>query len=686
MTSMPLTMPLQGGVQTQVARTLATLMAELGLKTGMPVSAQVIGPLPDGTTQVQVLDRMLKLPLPQGLPAGTTVTLQLRPTPEGQQLAVTLPPDVAQPRSTMPQPAPLPQTPPPTTPPSASPPPLPQGVPASVELLATPRLALPAATPSPVTPGTTPPPAASAPASPAPVATGAPQVQPGAAPPPAAARATSSAPLPPPPQTVARADVPMALRTLLAAPPAQTTAAATPQAPRVPATQAPAPASQAVPNTSSPQAAPPPVPSAPVLTGTVTGRTPDGLTQITAGGQSVALPLKVAPPVGSMVTLSLAPPNPGAPMPPGGVLVQPAVPAPAVVQAAPAPTPPGTPSLAAMPAIGTQPASVGAHANNPLPLAATPPAAPLRAPTDAASLALRDAGALAAGRQTSLAPLLTTLAQLQGRLGHLPAPVAQAAMQLLGSRLNADRPITGAALQQAAQKSGIFLEADMGTPNPAQAARGDVKANLLRLQGGLATLFGAGQAPVEAVRRAAPPLRGLPPRAQAPDAPPPLPESREAIGKQLLSQAEGALHRMRLSQMASLPDAAPAGAQRADGPAEWNFEIPLLVGRELAMLALQIHRDGRNKASKAGRGWQMKFSLNFSELGEVGANVSFRDEVTSISLWAEDAETAAGLNALLPELADGLAARGVSVGSLVCRVGAPRDGQVPAGRLVDARK
>lgn len=667
MASTPLILPLQGSVQAAVARTLATLMGELGLKPGLPVTAQVIGPLPDGTTQLQVFDRMLKLPLPPGLPPGTAVTLAVRSGPDGQQLAVTLPHTATAPSRSPAAPLPLhtahapPTAPMPQAPMRAAPPGMP-AAPQPAMTAQTVQMPAPAPAQAPMSAPPTPFPATSAtpgetsaPTRPAPA-------QGGTMPPPVAARPTPNTVLPTPPQQLPPADVPPPLRAML-----------TPQSPSVPAVApAPIPAS-------GPAA---PLPPAPVVTGMVSGRTPEGLTQVSIGTQTLALNLRVPPPLHAVVTLTpLTQASPAS----GGVLVQ-------VVPVSAAPPQATASGQAASPALTVPDVSSSVAIRPPAgdmaakAMAQTmPPAAPAARPAGEAGAVLREAASQAAARQTSLAPLLVTLAQAAGRLGQVPGPVAQAAMQLLGSRVNAERPIPAAVLQQAVQKSGIFLEARLGAPNAAQAMRGDVKASLLTLQAGLGTLFGAGQAPIEATRRPAPPLRGLPPRAQAAEPAPPVIEGREAVGRQLLGQAEGALHRIRLSQMASLPEAGPTAGQRADAPAEWNLEIPLLLGRELAMLALQINRDGRNKASKAGRGWQMKFSLNFSDLGEVGANVALRDDVTAIAIWAEDEETAIGLNALLPDLAEGLAARGVSVGSLVCRVGAPRDGQVASGRLVDAR-
>ncbi len=598
MASIPQTPPVTLPPQAQVARTLLAMMTELGLSTGTPLNASVVGALPDGTTQLDLGGRMLKLALPQGLAPGTKVQLSITGTPERPQIALSLP--EAPPQAAA-RPLPLPVT----------PHPLPQPLPQAV----------------------------SQPAAPLPVTA-----------PPAAA---SPPPLPAP-QVLLPQNVPQALR-----------AALTPQ-PQGPAPQA--------------QTASAPLP----VRAEVVAQLPNGNTRLAISGRTIEVRLPTPLPAGTALTLTPQSPQPNAPitvsvqsLPPTSVTqLAPQANAPAPVTLTP---PPGTPPLSAATPLSPQQVATGRAP--PLAPAATsqPPA-----PSTPAAAALREAVQQAVGRQQSLAPLVTTLASLGGRLASLPPPVVQAVQQLLAARVRADTPISAEKLMQAVAKSGVFLEAGLTTANPARATAGDTKAALLALRSGLSGLAGTQGTPVEAMQKAPPPLRGLPPRAQPPEVPPPLPESREALARHLLSQTDGALHRMRLSQAASLPDMA-SSLSTPDARAEWNVEIPLLLGRELAMLGLQVLRDGKPKNPKAGRGWQMRFALNFSETGEVGANVSLREGVTHVLIWAEAPETAEAINTALPELTGALAAHGLVLGSVLCKTGAPRDTAVASGRLVDAR-
>jgi hypothetical protein len=120
--------------------------------------------------------------------------------------------------------------------------------------------------------------------------------------------------------------------------------------------------------------------------------------------------------------------------------------------------------------------------------------------------------------------------------------------------------------------------------------------------------------------------------------------------------------------------------------AEWNLEIPLLLGQELAMAQLQISRDGKGRSERRARGWRMAFSLNFSALGEVGAQVSLLGRSADVLIWAEEEETAAALTGMLPELPPALAAKGLAVGSVRVRHGRPKEAQLQTGQLLDSVK
>ena len=155
-------------------------------------------------------------------------------------------------------------------------------------------------------------------------------------------------------------------------------------------------------------------------------------------------------------------------------------------------------------------------------------------------------------------------------------------------------------------------------------------------------------------------------------------------GKTLLAHTEAALARMRLAQIASLPDS--GGLQRAgaaNAPAEWNLELPLLLGHELSIAQFQISRDGTPRSRRETRGWQVRFSVDFSDTGAVDAQVTLRAGIVGVNLWAEREETAAMLQEQLATLGEALEAIGLKPGRLSCRHGVPSEPERPVGAFMD---
>lgn len=280
--------------------------------------------------------------------------------------------------------------------------------------------------------------------------------------------------------------------------------------------------------------------------------------------------------------------------------------------------------------------------------------------------------------QQSPGPLIESLGR---QLAHLPPAVAQAASQLLAQRLPLDRaPPTAVALKAAVLQSGIFLDA------PARAAGPpDIRTALIQLRSALLNWTGGGIDPVApASRRPPPPMRGAQPR--APLLPtPPIPDDGsppQETARHLLAQTEGALARLKLMQLTSERNDQRLGT--ATAPAEWNLELPLLVGRELAMAQIQIGREAREQKSGREQSWRLRFALRLSAIGEVGAHIALTGRRTSVALWAENPETAAVLEDMLPDLSHALAAKGLEVGTLTIKRGAPQPAAAAPGHLMDA--
>jgi len=291
-------------------------------------------------------------------------------------------------------------------------------------------------------------------------------------------------------------------------------------------------------------------------------------------------------------------------------------------------------------------------------------------------------------RQDSITTLLTTLAGLGAKLANLPKPVAQAGSDLLAARVNLNgQPLDGTALKHAFNRSGVLYESSLLKNTGQTPPKGDIKASLLNLRGALGNwLGGDAESKTPAQNRPPPPTPGAPPRAERPTllqfaANPPNVES----GTRLLGQTDAALARMRLMQISSLPDGGLRAGQTAGGPAELNIELPLLFGGEMSVGQFQIMRDGERGSGRDQNGeWKMRFSINFSQTGEVGVTVALRGGKTHVMLWAEREQTADELNNALTQLEDALEARGLNPGTLQCRMGHPPQGKKPVGVFMDS--
>lgn len=311
------------------------------------------------------------------------------------------------------------------------------------------------------------------------------------------------------------------------------------------------------------------------------------------------------------------------------------------------------------------------------------PVAPPAAASRAAAvpvLALNQPAQMAA-QQDSIVPLLKNLAVLSSRLPQMPPTVADAAVRLLASPIVAERRLPAEVLKAAVRRAGVLLD----PPVRPGSAPPDVKSSLLQLRAGLlALLEGHDVAPVAtAARRPAPPLPDAQPRGMRPDGPTLNADAapRDAA-RTLLHQTDGALSRLKLTQLASQP--AEAALRAAASAPDFMVELPMVLGAELGLMQLKVQRDGKGRAKPGERGWRVRFAVSFSAIGEVGAQVALLGRTTNVTVWADRETTAAALEEMLPELGPALAARGLTVGAVRLRRGVPGDDTRPgSGRLMD---
>lgn len=658
-------MAVSGASLVQVARGRAA--AELGLfKPGQLLQAVVTGIGADGETLLKIAEVLVQARLAQQLPPGTSLQLQVKtggPTPQLVVLSQALP--------AMPPAAPLPSSPPVPLPPpeiaqAASPTPLiveaaqVSGAPPSQAALAT---NLP--------PQGVPVPAANVPSSVTVVS--------------AEPRVVASAGAPPQPAASAPATSPVVSSAPAPAvdPSASSVLSASPQSAQVVTTgggnplpgerpspsTAPSPTATATlsPKPVAEQAAPLAPPPAPTLATPLVASTEQRPQAIPAAQTAVeAEPAPIAsPPL-------QAPQSPQQPVARASVTPQ-AAPPPHAEEELETTSPLLAAQAAARPAV----TNVAELVRTAPPLQPAPAASPPPTPPQAA---LAQMIPEATTKQNSVGPLLTSLAALVSTPTGLPEPILRAAMQVLGRRILVppDGRVSGEAIERGVAQSGVFLEAALAGGTPPQA---DTKAALLNLRAIVTRWLGEVPQPAPmAGDQPAPPVHGLPPRA-APIEPPPLPEAPREIARLVHEQADAAISRVKLAQLASLPD---APGPRVSGT-EVRVELPFLIGHELVMAQIQIAPDGRRReGADRRRGWTMRFAMNFSATGEVGAEVGVLGSAVNVALWAAEPDTAEALTSALPELTGALQAIGLKPGAIRVRRGAPEPTVVPSGQLLDS--
>ncbi len=287
----------------------------------------------------------------------------------------------------------------------------------------------------------------------------------------------------------------------------------------------------------------------------------------------------------------------------------------------------------------------------------------------------------AAARQGSAAPLYADLAALSGHpAGTLPNGILEIARLLLANRLDGDRPVTLDGLKKAVNLSGLFSEAQglrlSGIPL-------DTKQLLTALRDLLQPSTDRSLLPRS---DAEPPRRDGSLQGQRPALPSIGIESDpKTITATLGREAEQALERVKLHQIASLPDQRPLSPEQAR-PQQLTFELPVMLGQQTAMAGFRLERDKRKSAStgKTVDSWGVRFAIDADVLGPVHAHVRLTGQTISVSLWAEMPATHRTFVEAIPMLEAALQQNALEIGELVVFAGKPAEAKTAgAGHFLD---
>ncbi len=179
-----------------------------------------------------------------------------------------------------------------------------------------------------------------------------------------------------------------------------------------------------------------------------------------------------------------------------------------------------------------------------------------------------------------------------------------------------------------------------------------------------------------------PPLPGRPPRPQAVVA-----RDLEQLVRlgslrtELLQQAEAALARLHLSQLAAVPREGDRGL------IEWLFDLPVRRGDDIDLWSLRVRREGGRPRAGGRRQpaiWTVQLAFDLPALGPVQAQVQLQDDTVSARFWAERPDTVPLLRDHLHELRRTLRDTGLDVGDIECHRGSlPAADTASAAPLID---
>jgi flagellar hook-length control protein FliK len=319
-------------------------------------------------------------------------------------------------------------------------------------------------------------------------------------------------------------------------------------------------------------------------------------------------------------------------------------------------------------------------------------------------------------RQQPLGQVLASLTGLS-RDGLAGGAAETAAVQRIAAQV---RALTGAALdprvdmapvllRQAVQESGTFLESRLAAAAASlrrSDPSADLKAGLLRLREGLATLpargaaasgRGAASAPgpgssatSAAASAVAPPVSTTTATATAPSQPPgPTPGLQAAVNARP-EAAPGATGETALARVVEgLRQGVEAGIARIemnqilsarggqDSATVAYLDLPLRSGEQTDDARLALRRERRGAGAEAEHVWTATLEVTPPGLGPLAIQVAFGGGQVSSTLVAERGEARERLQQALPRLQELLQGAGLSVSRLSARQGAVTDLQRP---------
>ena len=239
-------------------------------------------------------------------------------------------------------------------------------------------------------------------------------------------------------------------------------------------------------------------------------------------------------------------------------------------------------------------------------------------------------------KQVNLGDFALALRQMAASSTEKAHPISTAIQDALGSFLSKEELMTAEGVKKGIDNSGVFLEAKLAQQLTPQ---GDIKGQLLALantlQKTLSAQVNAGLA--LAVNQD-------------------LSEPLEAAHA-LLTKTEGALARIVLDQLASLP-------QENEPQTAWQLSIPFTDGAHTNAATLTIKREGHYNSLHSPPNWSVVLELNPPGLGTLNCKISLVNDKVDTYFWSESESSALQVQDHLDVLAQRYSEAGLTAGHL----------------------
>lgn len=136
----------------------------------------------------------------------------------------------------------------------------------------------------------------------------------------------------------------------------------------------------------------------------------------------------------------------------------------------------------------------------------------------------------------------------------------------------------------------------------------------------------------------------------------------------LLQQTQGALARIQLSQLATLPD------EEGRDKTVWTHELPIKNGEDIDIIQIRFeHESSINHAIEDN--WNVSLAFDFEKTGPMYTRMFMANGELSTIFWAENLKTVEMVNNKIPLLQQFLEQSGLTIKHLLCRHGIPPNTQ-----------